>query len=73
MLVLYLNLGSHPSSLLLEALILTIFLLDGRGKVLHFFISSATLLSLILDLLLELRQVGIQFLDLPILVLELTL
>ena len=73
MLVLYLNLGSHPGSLLLEALILTIFLLDGRGKVLHFFISSATLLSLILDLLLELRQVGVQFLDLPILVLELTL
>ena len=73
MLVLYLNLGSHPGSLLLEALILTIFQLDSCGKVLHFFISSATLLSLILDLLLELRQVSVQFFDISILVLELTL
>ena len=31
------------------------------------------MLSLILDLLLELRQVGVQLLDLPVLVLELTL
>lgn len=73
MLVLYLYLRSHPGTFLLQALILTIFLLNCRGKVLHFLISGATLLPLILDFLLELRQVGIQFFDLPVFVLELPL